>query len=29
MAALDEGNLDEVRHCLQAVHAVAHCADQR
>jgi hypothetical protein len=29
MAALDEGDLDEVRHCLQAVHAVAHCADQR
>ncbi len=29
IAALDEGDLDEVRECLQAVHAVAHCADQR
>ena len=29
LAALDAGNLDEVRECLQAVHAVAQCADER
>ena len=29
LTALDEGNLDEVRDCLQAVHAVARCADER
>ena len=27
LTALDEGDLDEVRECLQAVHAVAQCAD--
>ena len=29
LTALDAGDFDEVRQCLEAVHAVAQCADTR
>ena len=29
LTALEEGDLNEVRQCLEAVHAVAQCADKR
>ena len=29
LAALEAGNLDEVRECLEAIYAVAHCADEQ